>query len=43
MVGVIGELGLPTLEIQEGGYRTRTLGLNARSFFEGFVAGALRR
>jgi acetoin utilization deacetylase AcuC-like enzyme/GNAT superfamily N-acetyltransferase len=40
---MIGELGLPTLVIQEGGYRTRTLGLNARSFFEGFVAGALRR
>jgi len=40
---MIGALGLPTLVIQEGGYRTRTLGLNARSFFEGFLAGALRR
>jgi acetoin utilization deacetylase AcuC-like enzyme/GNAT superfamily N-acetyltransferase len=39
----IGSLGLPTLIVQEGGYRTRTLGLNARSFFEGFLAGALRR
>jgi len=40
---LIGALGLPTLVVQEGGYRTRTLGLNARSFFEGFLAGALRR
>jgi acetoin utilization deacetylase AcuC-like enzyme len=40
---MIGQLGLPTLVVQEGGYRTRTLGLNARSFFEGFLAGALRR
>lgn len=40
---MIGGLGLPTLVVQEGGYRTRTLGLNARSFFEGFLAGALRR
>jgi acetoin utilization deacetylase AcuC-like enzyme len=40
---MIGALGLPTLVVQEGGYRTRTLGLNARSFFEGFLAGALRR
>lgn len=31
-----GALGLPTLVVQEGGYRTRTLGVNARSFFEGF-------
>jgi acetoin utilization deacetylase AcuC-like enzyme/GNAT superfamily N-acetyltransferase len=40
---MIGSLGLPTLIVQEGGYRTRTLGLNARSFFEGFLAGALGR
>ncbi len=33
------ELGLPTLIVQEGGYRTRTLGTNARSFFLGFLAG----
>ncbi len=31
----IGELGRPTLVVQEGGYRTRTLGANARAFFEG--------
>ena len=36
----IGALGLPTLVAQEGGYRTRTLGINARHFFEGLLAGA---
>lgn len=34
---LIGELGLPTLVVQEGGYRTRSLGPNARSFFEGLA------
>ncbi len=37
---LIGALHLPTLVIQEGGYRTRTLGINARSFFTGLAAGA---
>jgi acetoin utilization deacetylase AcuC-like enzyme len=32
---MIGELGLPTLVVQEGGYRTATLGINARHFFNG--------
>ncbi|HEY8521901.1 MAG TPA: histone deacetylase family protein [Gammaproteobacteria bacterium] len=32
---LIGALGLPTLVVQEGGYRTRTLGVNARNFFQG--------
>lgn len=32
---MIGELKFPTLVVQEGGYRTRTLGSNARHFFEG--------
>ena len=32
---MIGALGLPTLLVQEGGYRTRTLGVNARHFFNG--------
>jgi acetoin utilization deacetylase AcuC-like enzyme len=32
---LIGGLNLPTLVVQEGGYRTRTLGVNARNFFEG--------
>ena len=36
----IGGLGLPVLVIQEGGYRVRTLGTNARAFFEGLVRGA---
>ena len=34
---MLGELGLPTLVVQEGGYRTRTLGVNARHFFEGMA------
>lgn len=32
---IIGSLGLPTLIVQEGGYRNRILGVNARSFFTG--------
>jgi acetoin utilization deacetylase AcuC-like enzyme len=36
----IGAFGLPTLFVQEGGYRTRTLGGNARAFFQGVWAGA---
>ena len=38
---LIGALGLPTVVIQEGGYRTRTLGLNAMNFFNG-LARAVR-
>ncbi len=37
---LIGALGLPTLVVQEGGYRTRTLGRNARAFLEGLHKGA---
>ena len=37
---VIGALGLPTLVVQEGGYRVRTLGQNARAFFEGLAAAS---
>jgi acetoin utilization deacetylase AcuC-like enzyme/GNAT superfamily N-acetyltransferase len=37
---MLADLGLATLFVQEGGYRTRSLGINARHFFEGFVAGA---
>ena len=33
--GFIGALNLPTLVVQEGGYRTQTLGTNARHFFNG--------
>ena len=36
---LIGALGVPTLIVQEGGYRTRTLGGNARSFFHGLLKG----
>jgi acetoin utilization deacetylase AcuC-like enzyme len=36
----IGALGRPTLVVQEGGYRTRTLGVNARHFFDGLRVGA---
>jgi len=34
---MIGELGLPTLVVQEGGYRNRTLGTNALRFFKGLA------
>jgi acetoin utilization deacetylase AcuC-like enzyme len=36
---LIGALGLPTLVVQEGGYRTRTIGINARHFFRGLWQG----
>jgi acetoin utilization deacetylase AcuC-like enzyme len=36
---MIGELALPTLVVQEGGYKTQTLGINARHFFTGLWAG----
>jgi acetoin utilization deacetylase AcuC-like enzyme/GNAT superfamily N-acetyltransferase len=36
---LIGALDVPTLIVQEGGYRTRTLGANARAFFDGLWAG----
>jgi acetoin utilization deacetylase AcuC-like enzyme/GNAT superfamily N-acetyltransferase len=39
---LIGALGLSTLVVQEGGYRTRTLGSNALAFFEGLVSRAPR-
>ena len=35
----VGVLRRPTLVVQEGGYRTRTLGTNARAFFSGLVEG----
>jgi len=34
---IIGELNLPTLIVQEGGYKTQTLGINAKAFFNGFT------
>jgi acetoin utilization deacetylase AcuC-like enzyme/GNAT superfamily N-acetyltransferase len=36
---LIGELQLPTLVVQEGGYDNRVLGSNARHFFEGLWSG----
>ncbi len=38
---MIGAAGLPTLVVQEGGYRVRTLGANARRFFTGLAEGCL--
>ncbi|WP_305044475.1 histone deacetylase family protein [Geoalkalibacter sp.] len=37
----IGALKLPTLVVQEGGYRNRVIGTNARNFFVGLWQGAL--
>ena len=37
---LIGALGLPTLIVQEGGYRTRSLGQNAAAFFSGLWASS---
>jgi acetoin utilization deacetylase AcuC-like enzyme len=34
---LIGALARPTLVVQEGGYRTRTLGVNAAHFFRGLT------
>lgn len=39
---MLREMRLPTLVIQEGGCRTRTVGANARNFFQGLVDGAYR-
>jgi len=36
----LGGLQLPTLLVQEGGYRTRSLGVNARHFLTGVWTGA---
>jgi acetoin utilization deacetylase AcuC-like enzyme/GNAT superfamily N-acetyltransferase len=38
----VGRLRVPTVVVQEGGYRTATLGRNARSFFDGLVEGGAR-
>jgi len=39
---VIGSMGLPTVVVQEGGYRTRTLGKNALAFFSGMAEAVLQ-
>jgi acetoin utilization deacetylase AcuC-like enzyme/GNAT superfamily N-acetyltransferase len=36
---MLGSLKLPTVVVQEGGYRTRSLGINARHFFCGLWHG----
>jgi len=33
---MLGGLKMPVLFIQEGGYRNRYIGVNARNFFKGF-------
>ncbi len=40
---LVGALVLPTLVVQEGGYRTRSLGINARHFLEGLWHGTQSR
>ena len=40
---MIGSLHFPTLVVQEGGYDTRVLGINARQFFTGLWSGAYSR
>ncbi|MCP5153108.1 MAG: GNAT family N-acetyltransferase [Ectothiorhodospiraceae bacterium] len=37
---MVGHTGYPTLVVQEGGYRVRTLGENVRAFFQGLADGA---
>ncbi len=39
---MIGVMGLPTVVIQEGGYRTKTLGTNAMAFFRGLAKGNMQ-
>lgn len=39
---LIGRLRLPTVVVQEGGYRTKSLGTNARNFFKGLWDGMHR-
>ena len=34
----IGKIPIPVLFVQEGGYKNRTLGINARNFFEGYLS-----
>ncbi|MEW6601178.1 MAG: acetylpolyamine amidohydrolase, partial [Nitrospirota bacterium] len=37
---MIGAMRIPTVIVQEGGYDTRVLGINARRFFTGLWAGS---
>lgn len=36
---LIGKLALPTLVVQEGGYKTSNIGINTKNFFKGMVDG----
>ncbi|MCF8042391.1 MAG: histone deacetylase family protein [Desulfarculaceae bacterium] len=36
---MLGQMGVPTLVVQEGGYYIRSLGTNARNFFNGLARG----
>ncbi len=38
----IGKHASPILFVQEGGYKNRTLGINARHFFEGFLSTRIK-
>ncbi len=38
----IGKLSFPILFVQEGGYKNRTLGINAKNFFEGFLSTRIK-
>jgi acetoin utilization deacetylase AcuC-like enzyme/GNAT superfamily N-acetyltransferase len=38
---LIGQMGLPTVIVQEGGYYVRKLGSNARNFFQGIAESGL--
>ncbi len=39
---LIGATGVPIVVVQEGGYRVRTLGVNARNFFTGLATAVAR-
>lgn len=39
----LGKLPYPILFVQEGGYKNRTLGINARNFFEGFLSTRIKK
>jgi len=39
---MIGQIGVPTLIVQEGGYKTQSIGTNARNFFAGLWEGVRR-
>jgi len=40
--GMLGSLNLPTVVIQEGGYDSHILGINARNFFTGLWSGTFK-